>query len=284
MCVICAKPIGVKPPTKAKLEAMFNKNPDGAGYMYADGNKVHIVKGFMSFSKFYKNIEKLYKTINPTETSIVYHFRITTSGGSIPQNCHPFPVSDSLKDLQKTNFNTDLGVAHNGVINITPMPETSDIMTFITRELSKLYKSVPNFLRDKNLLEMIESRIESKLCFLEPNGRITTIGDFILDDDATLVSNRYYLNTSKFYTYDYVYDNVTDYKVVPLAPVYIEEMDEKTVKTLYDMMYDVYNNFMTDNEGKIYVYSEYYNDAESTGLVDTTIDLSDKYFEPCNVL
>lgn len=76
----------------------------------------------------------------------------------------------------------------------------------------------------------------------------------------------------------------TDYKVVPLAPVYIEEMDEKTVKTLYDMMYDVYNNFMTDNEGKIYVYSEYYNDAESTGLVDTTIDLSDKYFEPCNVL
>lgn len=282
MCVICAKEKGVNPPTKEELQKMFNKNPDGAGYMYADGKKVHIVKGFMSFNKFYKHLEKFYKTIDAKDAAIVYHFRITTSGGSTPQNCHPFPVSGSLKDLQKTNFSTDLGVAHNGVIDIRPIPETSDTMTFITTELSKLYKSVPNFLRDENLLEMIESRIDSKLCFLEPNGTITTVGDFTRNTDGTLVSNRHYMNNP----YLYIYDNVTNYMTVRLAPVCFSDIDSDSLETLSNMGYDFYSeSLMVDADNGIYIYSDYYKDAEFTGLINAEpLDIKEEYFEPYNVL
>ena len=40
MCVIAAKPSGVKMPSVSTIENMWYKNPDGAGFMYALNGKV----------------------------------------------------------------------------------------------------------------------------------------------------------------------------------------------------------------------------------------------------
>ena len=42
MCVICVSNKGVAQPTNEQIIQMFNKNPDGAGYMYARNGLVYI--------------------------------------------------------------------------------------------------------------------------------------------------------------------------------------------------------------------------------------------------
>ena len=49
MCIIVAKEIGIEMPSMETLERCFQANPDGAGFMWADGKMVHIRKGFMEY-------------------------------------------------------------------------------------------------------------------------------------------------------------------------------------------------------------------------------------------
>ena len=70
-------------PSQKDLIQCFKHNPDGAGYMLPINDKVVIRKGFMTFEEFKKDINKVVKDnhIDPTETPIVLHFRISTQGG-----------------------------------------------------------------------------------------------------------------------------------------------------------------------------------------------------------
>ena len=47
MCIIVAVPANTPMPTADTIRECFISNPDGAGFMYADGKSVHIRKGFM---------------------------------------------------------------------------------------------------------------------------------------------------------------------------------------------------------------------------------------------
>ena len=42
MCIIAAKPIGVKMPNEETIRTMWNNNNDGAGFMCAANGRVHI--------------------------------------------------------------------------------------------------------------------------------------------------------------------------------------------------------------------------------------------------
>ena len=53
MCVILVKERGIELPTKDILESCWKRNPDGAGFMFNDCDKVVIMKGFMTFEEFY---------------------------------------------------------------------------------------------------------------------------------------------------------------------------------------------------------------------------------------
>lgn len=191
MCIIAAKAKGVAMPNDQTIENMWYGNPDGAGFMYAENGKVYIRKGFMEFDQFRKALDELATTHDLTQLPLVMHFRITTHGGTKPANCHPFPVTDSIGVLSKLDTKCRVGVAHNGVIDITPRKGISDTMEYIASQLAPLSRAVPEFYENKHLIEMIYNATGSRLAFLTRDGSIYTVGDFV-EDNGVLYSNTSY--------------------------------------------------------------------------------------------
>lgn len=192
MCIIAAKPRGINMPDMETIRRMWRGNPDGAGIMYSNGDKVVIRKGFMKLSDFEAELEKIRKTVDLKKAGVVMHFRITTHGGTCPENCHPFPISQKLSRLRQTSLSTSIGVAHNGIISITPRDKsTSDTMEYIASQLYPLSKICPSFYANEYAMQMIQNAIQSRMVFLLPNGMIYTTGDFI-EDNGMLYSNTSY--------------------------------------------------------------------------------------------
>lgn len=188
MCIIAAKPAGTNMPSRETIRIMFDNNPDGAGLMYVENNQVHIEKGFMKYKSFAKALDKLEARLDMKKTPIVMHFRITTHGGTKPENCHPFPITDSIGALKKTASHTDLGVAHNGIIPITPRKDISDTMEYIASQLAPLKRALPRFYENRHAMTLIQNAIDSKMAFLTKEGKIYTTGQFV-EDKGVLYSN-----------------------------------------------------------------------------------------------
>lgn len=188
MCIIAAKPAGVPMPDNTILRNMWDVNSDGAGFMYVENGNVRIEKGFMKYKHFIKALEKVRNRLDLTATPVVMHFRITTHGGTKPENTHPFPITDNVTLLGKPKSTTDVGVAHNGVIYITPRKGISDTMEYVASQLAPLKKALPRFYTNKWAMQMIENAIDSKMAFLTRDGKIYTIGDFV-ESDGILYSN-----------------------------------------------------------------------------------------------
>lgn len=198
MCIICAKPAKTKFPTMPTIENMWYGNPDGAGIMYAKDGKVRIEKGLMTLKDFKAKLEELRKVIDFDETPMVMHFRITTHGGTCPENTHPFPISDSVKLLQRTSLATPIGVAHNGIIPITPRKGISDTMEYIATQLAPLNRAMRgDWYRNPDALELVRNALHSKLAVLTGKGEIVTIGDF-KTEDGVMYSNTSYLGWGRW--------------------------------------------------------------------------------------
>ena len=192
MCIICVKPAKVDLPNDAILKNMWDSNPDGAGMMYVKDGRVIIEKGFMSFEVFQTKLEAVKSRIDVVQTPMVLHFRIGTHGGNIPENTHPFPITDSIPALKKLKIEAPVGIAHNGIINIMPREkDISDTMEYIASQLAPLRRGVPDFYKNKHLMQMVKNAVESKMAFLTKDGEIFTIGDFI-EDKGVLYSNTSY--------------------------------------------------------------------------------------------
>lgn len=181
MCIIAAKPVGIDMPSDDIIANMWYGNSDGAGFMWAEKGLVHIRKGFMTYDDFLRALDDFRLSHDERMTALVMHFRITTHGGTKPANCHPFPIADSVGLLSKLDTKCELGVAHNGIINIEPRKGISDTMEYIISQLAPLHRAVPEFYRDKNLVQMVRNATGSRLAFLNGRGEIYTIGDFIED-------------------------------------------------------------------------------------------------------
>ena len=153
-------------PGNDTLRTMWNVNSDGAGFMYVEKGAVRIEKGFMKYKNFIKALEKVGARLDLTATPVVMHFRITTHGGTRPENTHPFPITESLGALKKLKSTTDVGVAHNGIIPITPRKGISDTMEYVLSQLAPLKKALPTFYKNKYAMQLIENAIDSKMAFL----------------------------------------------------------------------------------------------------------------------
>ena len=187
MCVICASPKGVRQPTSSEIKAMFLRNPDGAGYMFARDGKVTIHKGFMDLSEFQNAIRDEHFT---AKDSVVYHFRISTQAGINPGMTHPFPLSNRLEVMKALDLVCGCGIAHNGIIELTSDPneqEYSDTAIFIADYLSRILEK-PSDLHDPETLNIIRCLIGSKMAILDGSGYIATIGSFC-NDRGLLYSN-----------------------------------------------------------------------------------------------
>lgn len=193
MCVIAVYPKGL-PFNISELKTCFRNNPDGAGVMWQDGNKVHIKKGFME----QKSLFKFLKTL-PTDVDRVIHFRIATSGKVSGACCHPFPVVNDFKTMMKTEIEVPVAYAHNGVlVDYTPKEGMkspfSDTMVFGKEVLDHLVRRHVD-LFDPVIDVMIESTIDGDRMVIMNDHEIVTMGKFI----TSAVSGAQYSNSSYSY-------------------------------------------------------------------------------------
>lgn len=193
MCIIAIKAKGVPMIGEDTIRTMFANNPDGAGYMWADGKSVHIKKGFMRVNEL---LDSLRGVQNKEDITLVMHFRIATHGGVCAENTHPFPMSADVGKLQKLQTTTKLGIAHNGIIHaVTPSDKSvSDTMEYIADVLVPLYSVMgEKMLHNKQIARLISSTIDgSRLAMLTPDGVVTTVGNFE-ESKGVLYSNSSYL-------------------------------------------------------------------------------------------
>lgn len=192
MCIIAYKPENVSFPTKSILENCFNNNSDGAGFMYAYGGKVYIRKGFETFKAFYNALENARK-ITGNNVPYVMHFRIATQGYKM-NFTHPFPLSSKMENLNKLKLNCNIGVAHNGIINLTSdgSANYSDTMKFITDYLSLIIQSYDYYKNDR-LKKLIEKLISaSRLAILDKNGHCELLGSGWVENKGVYYSNNTY--------------------------------------------------------------------------------------------
>lgn len=187
MCIIAIKPKGMPMFDDETIKTMFYNNPDGAGFMYYDDEIGKVVghKGFMTCSKLLKALSSL----DLTDTNVIMHFRIGTSGLNNSLNCHPYPVFDS----NMTKFITDIAMCHNGIMHAyTPVrgSKLNDTQLFIKYVLKNLSS---DFINSNDCLLLIEEIIGSynKLAFLDENNHVTTIGKFV-KDSGYIYSNESY--------------------------------------------------------------------------------------------
>lgn len=192
MCIIAIKDKGVELPNRRQLKMCWDNNPDGAGYMFPSNEQVVIKKGFMDFHAFYKSIVYDYKRYGK-DTPFIMHFRISTQGGVNKQCCHPFPLSRDMEDLKKLNTRADIGIAHNGIIDLTSeywghrnTVTYSDTMKFITDYLTLIIKD-KYFYLDDDTMKLIYKLAESRLAIMDGDGHISIVGDFITDKETGMV-------------------------------------------------------------------------------------------------
>lgn len=191
MCIAVYKPAGAKFPSKKKIQTMFRSNPDGAGFMYADGKKVYIQKGFMTLSDFNKALNKVK---HRTDLPFALHFRITTHGATSGGLCHPFPLSEDITELTATKLTAEVGVVHNGIISMCNYADKiSDTAEFIRRYMVKLCANGIN----ADILTCIDKLIGSKMVVLEADKNAHLIGDFVQDGNGVYYSNESYKPISK---------------------------------------------------------------------------------------
>lgn len=182
MCVIVVKRVGVEMPSWDILRACYNANPDGAGFMWADGKQVHIRKGYMTWKAFRRALGSfLEKDMDFKKTSMVFHFRIATHGGVEPALTQPFPVVSDFEKMRKLRGPCEYALAHNGVIaGYRSEPHLSDTMQFI-RDWVTHRSDTPS-------IGM------SKMVLLDKMGHITRIGSgWSVGKSGLCYSNKYWL-------------------------------------------------------------------------------------------
>ena len=85
--------------------------------MVANESSVEIHKGYMGFRSFWRALRTA-RTLYGDNAAYVMHFRISTQGGVRQDGCHPFPLSKNMDDLRKLDTYADIGIAHNGIIDL----------------------------------------------------------------------------------------------------------------------------------------------------------------------
>lgn len=175
--------MGVKMPNEATISKMWEKNPDGAGFMYTVKKRVYIEKGFMNLKELLNALAGLEKRIkkldeNLTDISVVMHFRITTHGGTSPQNTHPFPITPDQTLLTSLEISSNVAFAHNGIIDsVSAYGALSDTQVYSQDILSPLYAYDKKFYKNTHMQELMENTINgSRLVFLDRDGDLTYVG------------------------------------------------------------------------------------------------------------
>ena len=174
MCIIAVKLQGQAPLSLPAITACWNNNPDGAGFViHRPGHDCLLIqKGFMTLNSL---LAALKASAIQEQDTVVYHFRIATSGGVSPANCHPFPVSADVDDLKSLVIACKSAFAHNGVLG-KGEKELSDTQLYILNTLSG-YESIKD-----SLPKILEDTAGSRTAILSADGYIWLTGKWVEKD------------------------------------------------------------------------------------------------------
>lgn len=160
-------------------------NPDGVGFMYRDDNNQIIISKGYDLPSTIGELKKL------NDYDVCIHFRYATHGAVSGGNCHPFPVSNSVYELQRTDNMCNIGLAHNGIIaGFPPSKEISDTMQFIL--------SLPHIPED--IVSTLEKTF-GKFCLMTADHNYL-FGEFV-EDMGCYFSNDGYVEAMVHTTYSY---------------------------------------------------------------------------------
>ena len=142
---------------------IYNKNSDGFGVMWGDGDKVHVLKLLGNA----REITDLYNE-HVKGKDCVIHFRMMTHGDINYDNCHPYMITENV------------WLAHNGVLFIGNDADVSKSDTWhyindFLRPLAKTYGE--EILFDPIMQKFIEEHIGSsnKFGLVHKDGRVAIL-------------------------------------------------------------------------------------------------------------
>jgi len=179
MCIIALKPEKVQF-SRAQLKIMWDNNPDGAGFMYAEDGVVKIVKGLMTLDA----LENAINEVGPLR-KLVIHFRIRTHGAISKELTHPFWITEN-----------SLGMVHNGVIRnlVNQTSEAESDTAVFARSFADAYVSPLQAIRNPFHRDMLEAYIGfSKMVFLDSKGR-----HYILNESLGTWENNVWYSNDRF--------------------------------------------------------------------------------------
>ena len=174
MCIIATKPYGVTTFDWAIIKRCFDNNNDGAGFAFSVAGDKHLRyrKGFMTYSSLKTALEKLViDRYDLSSVQLLLHFRITTHGGTRPENTHPFPISADNDRLKGLKGRADVLCAMNGIVDvdIPKGSDMSDTMHYIKERLPMLKALRTDFFRHKMFKDFILDT-GAKWVFMDVNG------------------------------------------------------------------------------------------------------------------
>lgn len=209
MCIIAYKTGNQKMWTLEEIAYMMNRNSDGVGIMYNHHGHVYIKKGFFQPESVMQILEHI-----PSNSSVVFHARIATSGGVSASLCHPYPIKKS--GFLRTSEKTDIAMAHNGVINIKICDKRyNDTITFIRDYICPMHnrniKTITETIKKEKEIDKLVGY--SRLCFLDSLGHIETVGYFYTDKEGRHYSNSGFLGYTApvYYQRHFYYDDFSEF-------------------------------------------------------------------------
>lgn len=197
MCIIAFKPKGAKLPEFEAIKNCMENNPDGTGYMFNIDEGVFIHKGFTKPKELLDNLKAdlKYYGKNELKVSIAIHARIATAGLVKPENCHPFPLTNNVGELQSTKTVAKRAMVHNGIISISDdkFKNLSDTQIFVKDILSQVDLS------SKTIHKMLSMSIgSSKMLIFDRRGLLCTFGNWEQEGDLWY-SNTTYKEKAHYY-------------------------------------------------------------------------------------
>lgn len=190
MCVIVAKPTGSALPDAETLSNCEFSNRDGIGIAWTDSKGiVRIKKDFAGLDAF-----NAWLPVNVSKAdACLIHFRMATHGAVIEGLRHPFPVSKSTEELLQVEAETDIAMAHNGVLAYEDKKgNLSDTAIFIRDVLAD--PGVRSNIRGNPAIEQLISGTigsHNKLAFLYGDGMVWLFGEFEKEKGLCFSNSQY---------------------------------------------------------------------------------------------
>lgn len=171
MCIIIAKPAGVKLPPLSNIIEACTYNRDGYSFATVENGKIVTFRS-LDLGEFIS----YYLTTATDAAPFLLHARIATHGTINKKNTHNFPA-----------LSGKLTFCHNGVISgINCLPGKTDSETFYRNIFVPLFKVSPESAK------IAAETIQTKFAWMTADGDITTTGAGWITDKNIFYSNSSY--------------------------------------------------------------------------------------------